>query len=597
MDEATPAPPRRLRPRRAWLLILALLGCAWPGLMFAPAASAHATVASSDPADGSRLATAPGSVSITFDEPVGLDLGYLKVVNTEGVPVGAGTPTHPGGQGSVIAVALAPNLGAGTYIVSWRVISADSHPVQGTLRFLVGNGVLSTAAIAAAPVVVGSTSVAFTAARTASYLALVLLGGGWLLLTLWPAGRTYPGARRALIAGWIVSVVAAIAETLLQGPYAAGTGLGEVLQLQLFADTVNSGYGRLHLLRILLLTALGVFLDATLSGPVAPATRRGRVTGVVLFVAVIFTFSDSGHAGVARPVWLALSGDILHLLAMSVWIGGLVMLTVALLPAAEPAELERVLPVFSRVAMVCVAILAVTGTYQAWRESGTVAALTTTEYGLLVLLKAALFVALVLLGNLSRLFIQRRYLRPATVVTHSMSGTTAGSADESDTAGRDLGVRIGTIEEAGVSVQTRRMRRSVLAELMIAVVVLAASGLLVAQAPGRTAVASQPAGPATASARLDAGRTVSVTVSPAHHGVVAVDIGLNGGASPQRLAVTASLPIEQLGPLPVPLHQRSPRQFHADGVLLPAAGTWIFTITVQSSEFDAITTTVDLPVS
>lgn len=564
------------------MLLLLTGGLSAVAVVFAPAASAHATVSSSDPADGSRVAVAPAQVSITFDESVGLGLGYLRVISSGGTDVGAGPAVHPGGAGQVISVPLKPDLGDGTYIASWRVISADSHPVEGTIRFVVGNGVLSTTAVTVAPVVATSTSVAFDITRTVSYASLAVLGGGWLLLSIWPAGRANRTARNVLITGWVAALVAAAGELLLQGPYAAGAGLAGVGRFALFSDTIGTNYGRLHLIRLFLLAAIGLGLEALfIPAPGRPAVRRSA-PWVGLFLGVVYTFSLAGHAGVAQPGWLALGSDMVHLIAMSVWIGGLVLLVVAVLPGRDPADLRSALPVFSRVAFGCVLLIAATGTYQAWRESGTIKALTTT-YGLLVLVKVVLFLGLVALGNLSRVAIERRYLRSAQPTT----GTPAPASDGS------IAARTGV--SAGVDVG--RMRRSVLAELVLAAIVLSVTGVLVAQPPGRTAVAATPVASASATTALEAGRSVTVTVAPARHGTVAVTVTLHGGSAPQLITVAASLPSQQLGPLPVPLTAAGALTYSSSDVLLPAAGLWTFAIDVQSSDFDAITTTTQIAIS
>lgn len=132
------------------------------------------------------------------------------------------------------------------------------------------------------------------------------------------------------------------------------------------------------------------------------------------------------------------------------------------------------LPTFSRVAFGCVLVIIITGTYQAWRETGTASAITTTTYGQLVLGKAALLIGLMFLGNLSRLAIQRRYVSAPIPVTAG-----AGS-------GNDQG------EPAKVALDTRRMRRSVLVELALAALVLSVTGFLVSQPPGRSAVVESP---------------------------------------------------------------------------------------------------------
>ena len=121
------------------------------------------------------------------------------------------------------------------------------------------------------------------------------------------------------------------------------------------------------------------------------------------------TFAVSGHATSEHPRWLATTSDSLHLLAMSAWVGGLAYLLIALLPRREPDELRRALPVFSWVAYVSVATLAITGTYQAWLGVGSWRALVVTTYGQLVLVKIALFLALIAIGNLSRQVVARRW--------------------------------------------------------------------------------------------------------------------------------------------------------------------------------------------
>ena len=94
-----------------------------------------------DPLDGTRLKSSPSTVSITFDENVGLgSLGYLNVINEAGKRVSIGAAYHPNGMDSIVAVNLPPGLSDGTYTESYRVISADSHPVGGVVRFVVGNG-------------------------------------------------------------------------------------------------------------------------------------------------------------------------------------------------------------------------------------------------------------------------------------------------------------------------------------------------------------------------------------------------------------------------------------------------------------------------
>ena len=115
-------------------LALALLVAGFAALLLAQPAAAHAVVVGSTPVDGSRLQQSPASVTVKFDEAVGLDLGYLRVVDSVGRRVDAGTASHPNGDGTQITVGLKSGLGDGTYLASFRIISADSHPVAGSIR-------------------------------------------------------------------------------------------------------------------------------------------------------------------------------------------------------------------------------------------------------------------------------------------------------------------------------------------------------------------------------------------------------------------------------------------------------------------------------
>jgi copper transport protein len=528
-------------------------------LLIAPPASAHATVVASDPVDGSRLQTAPATVSVTFDQAITLNReGYLRVVDQAGRRVDAGQPNHPDGVGSKIAVAIKSGLGDGTYTASFRIISADGHPIAGAIRFVVGNGELAAAA-APTSTVDGTTSVVFDVVRWLAFAGLALLGGAWLMLTVWPEGRDDRRARRLIWAGWLITAVAASAEVAVQGPYVAGSGLGDVANGTLLDATLHTTYGTAHSIRLLLLGALGAVLGAQLRDP-----RRSRLTEVAgaLGIGVVLTYAASGHAQSQDPRWLAMTSYSAHLAAMAIWLGGLVYLLIAILPRREPDELDRVLPVFSRTAMVCVVVLALSGTYQAWLGIGTADAITSTRYGQLVLVKAGLFVVILGLANLSRVVVQRRYVRP---VAYAMTDP--------------------LVEPPPVPVA--RIRRTVLAETLVALIVLGVTAVLVAEPPGRAALATEHTQARSSTATLGGGRTATVTVDPGRQGPVTVTVQLSPGAKPQQLTGTAALPDKQLGPIALPLRATGSK-YTASGIVLPSAGQWTITLTVRTSQFDSM---------
>ncbi len=554
-------------------LLLVLAGLFALAVLAAAPASAHATVVGSDPADGARLQGAPATVTVSFDEPVALgSLGYLHVVDSSGKRVERGAAYHPGKDGAKIAVDLPSGLADGTYTESYRVVSADSHPVAGSLRFVVGNGPLTAGVAVASGSVNHGVGVAFDAVRWVSYAGLALLGGAWLLLTVWPAGRDDRRARRIVWTGWAAIAVGAVLELLLQGPYAAGDGLGRLLSPSLIDATLHTDYGQWHCARLIALGVLGVLLGLALQ----PLRMRSRYEELSwpLAVVVAFSFSATGHAETTSPRWLSLVADTSHLLAMAAWIGGLVLVVGAVLPRREPAELADVLPMFSRVAFTAVVVLAVTGTYAAWRGVGSWRGLT-TEYGLLVLAKIALFAGLVALGNVSRRVVHRRATGPLVAYAMTDDAPALPSAE----------------------LETERLRRGVLVELVLAGLVLAATSVLVGQPRGAEALAARDRQPVTAVAELGGGRTATVTVDPGQHGTVSVEVALSPGDPPKSLTATAAQPDRQLGPLPLNVTANGPNLFSAGGIDLPVAGRWVIALVLTRSSFDAVAAQVTITLS
>jgi copper transport protein len=131
-----------------------------------------------------------------------------------------------------------------------------------------------------------------------------------------------------------------------------------------------------------------------------------------------------------------------------------------------------------------------------------------------------------------------------------------------------------------------RMRRSVLAETVVALGVLAVTSVLVAEPPGRAATAADHAKARSATMALGGGRTATVTLDPGKHGPVTVTVQLSPGAKPQQLTATAALPAKQLGPIAIPL-KAAGSEYSASGIVLPSAGKWTITLNVRTSEFDS----------
>lgn len=567
--------------RRAVAVLGLVAGSVLLSVATAAPASAHATVVGTDPSDASRLDAAPAQVTITFSEDVTVDAGYVKVVNGKGDQVSDGDPTHPGGDSTKVSVPLRPGLGDDGYVVSYRITSADSHPIGGAFSFVVGDGPL----VAASGIVVGGTTdkaveTVFTVARWVSFAGMVLFGGLAFLVLCWPAGRTSPRARRLVWTGWSGAFAGAVLGLVLEGPYAAGTGLLDAFDGSLLQATLGTTYGRMLCARLVLLGALAVLTTRLLRAPEEqPEKTRARDEDLAAIcgLGVLATYGGVGHAAAGSQPTLALLSDTTHLAAASLWIGGLAVLLFALLPSRDTGELAQALPRFSRLAMGAVAVLALTGSYQAWREIGPLPALWSTGYGQLLLAKIAGFLLLVGLGNLGRLAVRRRYVAP---VAHALS--------LSDT------------EELAEVEQDRlvgRLRRSVGIEVGIAAAVLAVTAVLVSTAPARATYVK----PVDAAVQLASGGSAKIAVSPARPGPNTIEVTvLDRAGAPTdvtEVTLTASLPAEQLGPLPVTLTKAGTGVYRASGASFQRAGTWELVLRVQRSEFDRDVAQVDVPVT
>ncbi|HEY2297175.1 MAG TPA: copper resistance protein CopC [Jatrophihabitans sp.] len=555
----------------AGIATLALLAV---GVAVAAPASGHATVVSSSPADGSRLQQAPREVVITFDEPVGIGgIGYLHVTNGSGIAVDSGEAFHPAGAGAKVADRLKPGLGDGAYTASFRVTSADSHPIAGSIRFVVGSGRLVHGSESVTSAADGFTSGLDDIARWFAYAGLALVGGSWLLFTVWPAGRDERRVRQLVWTGWGALAAGTVANLALQGPYAAGSGPGGLSDLTLLDATLHTAVGTTLCLRLLLLAALGLVFERLLRAGV----RRGEndLFAALIAVAVIATFAGLGHASTTSPSWLSMILDGLHLLAMATWLGGLVILLAGVLPRSDTAELRVVLPVFSTVAFGCVVTLAGTGAYAAWRGVGSIHALFATTYGLLVVGKVALFVGLLAVANLSRRNVNRRTVAYAT----------AGGADVAP-----------NVAAPDSTIERELLRRSVLVETVLGVLVLAVTAVLVYEPRGPEALAAQYRNPVSATTPLGGSASVTVTVDPALRGPVDVIVDVHGKPH-ASVALTATQHQAEIGPLPIELTRLSrtggDSEFDATATL-PAAGDWDFDLVVSTSQFDATTADVTI---
>jgi copper transport protein len=591
--------------------LLAVFGAT--GVALAAPALAHAELVSADPTDGQRLASAPRAVTLIFSENVSIDTGYLRVLNAAGQRVDAGSPTHPGGDGHKVSVPVKSGLPNAGYLVSWRVVSADSHPIGGAYSFVVGNGTPLDAQGGGVDPGAANSQIrsTFTVVRFLGFFGLVLLGGAVFLAACWPAGRTRARPRAVIWAGWGLTAWAAVLGGLLEGPYGAGTGPSTLLNGALLRATLHSDYGRMISTRLVLLAVLAVLLAKLLAESASPPWLEDATT--LTGLGVLATYAGAGHAATGTQPALTVFADTAHLAAMSAWLGGLVMIAFSL-PSAGTA-LARPLARFSRLAMYCVGTLVVTGTYRSWRDIGSWGALFHTAYGRIVLVKICLLAVLLVLGNASRLFVRRLAAgggpEPSTVDLPAVeeAGVAASSrrtlVPVGGSGGADIPTGIGEPDDAPPDepaepdepeVPIGVLRRSVLAELVVAAVVLGFTAVLVSEPPGRSTYVA----PSSGSVALANKDRAEITVTPALAGPNTLELTVlnpSGAAvEVQGAEAYARLPGSQYDRLPVSLVKAGTGRYTATAVSLPASGRWEINLSIRVSQFDAYTAVVPVTV-
>ncbi|MFE6547700.1 copper resistance CopC/CopD family protein [Streptomyces sp. NPDC057746] len=626
--------------RRPWHLAFVLLVV--PLLLFAGggSASAHAVLKDVDPVDGSVLKTSPRAVTLTFSESVGLLDDSIRVFDPGNRRVHTGGQEHADGRADTARVTL-PRLPQGSYIVAWRVVSADSHPVSGALTFSVGKPSATTAVLPSDEAQDAATTTLYDIARYVAYGGLALLLG--VLVFAMATGAAV--ARGLLVGGWWTLLAATVALLLLRGPYERGSGPTTVLELPVLRETATSRPGIALLVRLVLLgvaaalagragltSARGRGPDtdggqaagavATDGGP-APGTRLRFAVVTLLSLALALTWAVAEHASAGIQVPLAMTSAMLHLLAMAVWLGGLAALLTALYRTPDELEAGAVAR-FSRLALASVAVLVATGVYQSWRGLGSLDALTSTQYGRLLTAKLVAVVLLLSAAAYSRRWTARLAVPAVEVAVPQRVPEVVGAAGRAETAARDglageagtAGGPDGRTVSAGAdpgpggtggedpAPYRSALRRSVLAEITVGVVVLVITTLLTGAQPGRAVSEAQAARTAseqplgsTTLIPFDVGTPggrgkVQVELTPSRVGenqVQVVIYGPDGGiATVPELRLSFTLDGRRIGPLDAKVENRG-GYWAADALNLPLPGTWTMKVTVRTSDIDQVT--------
>lgn len=554
------------RPRPAWqraaaalaVVVVLVVGTAGP-------ASAHASLVSVDPPDGARLDESPPTVTLTFSEAISVDLGGVRVLDADGTSVHVGAARV---EGAVATVDLRPDLPPGTYIVAYRVVGEDGHPVRGGSVFAVGDVEVDSTALGRVSETGTETlwDLVGVLGRSLSYLGTFLAAGGALFLVVVhrePAPGSpedLPGGeRRRLVrivrGAAVLGVLASAVALPVQAALGTGRGPGSLLDEGVLREVAGEGLGH------------SVLLNLVGLGLVALGAGRSRAATTVGALVAAGSFAATGHTRAGEHVLVATLADVAHLMAAAAWGGGLLALWLLFRArrragTADTEDTAEHLVRFSQLATVATLSLAAGGSVLAWSQVRSPGGLTGTGYGMILLAKVGVLAVVLSLAayNHYRLVPAMRSDRsPATI---------------------------------------SRFRDALGSEAVGLLAILVLSSVLVVVTPATAAVSD---GPVEVLVDLGDTGSVQVVVDPAKAGFNEIHLyTYDPDGRPADIAESVrlelSLPSAELGPLYRDATRAGPAHFQLTGSDLATSGTWYVIVRLLVDRFSEVAGTFDLVV-
>jgi copper transport protein len=523
-DSGRPGPA----PWLVRLLLALFVACIAPAAAFA-----HAALIRTDPADGAVLAQSPARFSLTFSEPVSPLV--LTLVRPDGTPQPLAA-FHL--EDRTVVIDNPRPLAKGTHVLSWRVVSADGHPVGGSILFSLG---APSAAPAVAEAVDWNLRAAIWLGRIALYTGLFLgIGGAFALSWLADGGRD---GKRSVAAALLAGLAAAPLSLGLQGLDALGAPLAHFLAPAIWHAALETSFR----------FTIWIAVASLLLGLLALTLRRAaKPLSLAALAGAGAALAASGHASAADPQWLMRPMVFLHGMGIAFWSGALVPLGLALKRRAPGATafLRR----FSRLILPVVAILVAAGVVLAVVQVGAPSALLTAAYGNLLLAKLALLAVLFCLAAFNRW----KLTAPARAA---------------DPRAR------------------RSLMRSIGVEILLVVAVFGvAAGWRFTPPPRALALAA--AEPAAIHIHTDKAMA-DLSLTPGHAGPVTASImvmtGDFGQLDAKAITLTLSKPDSGIEAIRREARKAGDGTWRVDGLVVPLAGRWAVRLDILVSDFDMVT--------
>jgi copper transport protein len=514
---------------RAITLLLALMAV----LASASAVHAHASLIRSEPADRAVVAQAPPELKLTFNEPVSPLV--LRLVRPSGELVELKGTVAP--DGATIVLELPPGTSLGTHLLSWRVVSADGHPVGGALTFSIGQP-------SAAPTSPQSTDtrlrVAVWLARLALYMGLFIGIGGAFFGTWIAASQPSGWVRTATIGALECGLIAALLSIGLHGADVLGLALADIREMRVWGSGVAGAYG-LTLCVAAAASALGL-AALTAEGPITRWCSGLALAGVGAALAT------SGHASTAGPALVTRPAVFLHGVCVAFWLGALLPLAAGLASGHDRMGLVR----FSKSIPWPFVLLIASGMLLAIIQVQQVEALWTTRYG--VILSCKLGAVCLLLG----LAAMNRRVTPRVVT--------------------------------GDARAARQVQRSIMAEIAIMLLILGLVASWRFTPPPRALLAAtgQPVHAHIHTDRAMADLQIEPTRDEGRRIVLNLLDGQFAPLTVKEVTLVLSRPDAGIEPLRLAAKHVDATMWQIDDVRLPMSGRWRVRIEILISDFEKI---------
>ena len=388
------------------------------GLALPATADAHAYLVKTVPAASVVLNAPPPNVELTYDEAVEPRFAIISVTDAQGHQETTGPVHRSPADPDTLVVPLRPNLPEGWYLIYWRAISVDGHPVNGAFTYAVGPNPGPAPQFQVPSISATATTPGLLITRWAMFVFVMGAIGLFVLrlLIARPLVRTVDGVtlKPLTIAFGIAAALGLIAIPVYLDFSTANDSLRSVFDLTALVPLYRvTAFGR-AIVDLEVCFALFALPASTALWLDRPERQRRSVAELIALVgallaagAVLVVPGAAGHAAQTSPRGLTLLLDWLHLASGSVWLGGLVGLLVVwwtVSTSERVPALSALVPRFSNVALGSVVVVGATGIGEAVVHMPAVNALWETGYGEAILVKAGLLGVAMLIasGNLLR---------------------------------------------------------------------------------------------------------------------------------------------------------------------------------------------------